>query len=79
VPFVPGRNDFWQLSLKLVRSFLGEEALYQKRAYKLLYFVTKKVHASFLGEVAELLKEFQSVSSVSKAYRLLGLSEVWSR
>ena len=63
-------NDKYDITKKFIRAFLSDKAGFQKRAFKLLEILSKKVHSSFLPEMFAILDETQLVSSSSKLGKL---------
>jgi len=63
-------NDKYELTKKFIRAFLSDKAGFQKRAFKLLEILSKKVHSSFLPEMLAILDEIQLVETSSKLGKL---------
>lgn len=58
---------------------MNEQANLQKKIYRFLLLVMRKVHNTFLDEVLELLKNNNMVASASKYFRILCFKELWKR
>jgi ribosomal RNA-processing protein 12 len=70
-------KDFkYDVAIKFIRIFLGEENIFQKKAYKLLDIVVDKVHESFLGNMLDILNDYKVVTAGARGPRIQCLEKI---
>jgi hypothetical protein len=69
-----------ELVVKLVGVLVGENSVFQKKAYKYMFETIGLMGQSYLNEVIELLEANEHrVLPISKHYRLSILMSLWTR
>ena len=78
-PYIQLRDNKWDISIQFIKTFLLENNVLQKKAYKFLLVVMNKVHYSFFFQVIEILKDSENIQSFSKPARLAVVKLIWTK
>ena len=64
------KGSKYDIAIKFTKTFLGENNIFQKKAYKMLNVIITKVHESFLAGMLEILNEYKVVTAGARGARL---------
>ena len=73
------KDSKYDAAMKFVKTFLDDDTIIQKKAYRLVCILMNKVHSSFLQNIFSLLQEFKSASQSSKATRLQCIEALFAK